>query len=341
MSTFDRSGGPSAAGLWAITSYFNPMGYRRRLANYRLFRARLNVPLVAVELAYGPDFELNADDADVLIQLRGRDVLWQKERLLNLALQALPGECSNVAWLDCDVIFEDDDWPERVNKALQDSAILQPYSHVYHLPREWAGGPMAKQLPRQSVAFAIASGTPAAACLGESSVSGIFNYSRGFAWAARRELLEKHRFYDALIVGGGDRALAATIYDCHVGMMHYLGMDDRPPHDLNDWQKEQYLSEGFRHSNSKRKDHYLAWGQPFYNSVRANVGFVEGNLFHLWHGRSENRRYRERIEGLRQFEFDPFTDIAIDQNGAWTWNSNKHELHDYVRAYFAGRREDE
>jgi hypothetical protein len=52
------TGSRGAEGLWAITSYFNPMKYQRRRANYRLFRERLGVPLVTVELAYGPDFEL-------------------------------------------------------------------------------------------------------------------------------------------------------------------------------------------------------------------------------------------------------------------------------------------
>ena len=78
MSTITLRSGPDAGGLWAITSYFNPIGYRRRPANYRLFRERLNVPLVTVELAYGPDFELTQSDADILVQLRGEDVLWQK-----------------------------------------------------------------------------------------------------------------------------------------------------------------------------------------------------------------------------------------------------------------------
>ena len=92
MSTSSSGGGI----LWAITSYFNPAGYRRRLANFRAFRARLSVPLVAVELAYGPEFELKAGDADILVQIRGRDVMWQKERLLNLALRSLPDSCANV-----------------------------------------------------------------------------------------------------------------------------------------------------------------------------------------------------------------------------------------------------
>ena len=51
-------------------------------------------------------FDLSEGDADILIQLRGRDVMWQKERLLNLALRALPDECRKVVWVDCDVILE-------------------------------------------------------------------------------------------------------------------------------------------------------------------------------------------------------------------------------------------
>src|SRR2546429_9079813 len=36
------------APLWAITCYFNPMGWRRRLANYHAFRRRLSLPLITV-----------------------------------------------------------------------------------------------------------------------------------------------------------------------------------------------------------------------------------------------------------------------------------------------------
>jgi hypothetical protein len=76
--------------VWAIASYYNPVGYRRRLANYRLFRANLGIPLVTVELSFDGRFELAEDDADILIQLTGGAVLWQKERLLNLAAKAVP-----------------------------------------------------------------------------------------------------------------------------------------------------------------------------------------------------------------------------------------------------------
>ena len=83
--------------VWAITCYFNPVGYRSRLANYRVFRRHLSVPLVTVELAYDAEFHLDRDDAEIMIQVRGGDVLWQKERLLNIALAALPRACRTVA----------------------------------------------------------------------------------------------------------------------------------------------------------------------------------------------------------------------------------------------------
>src|SRR6266508_5447152 len=126
--------------LWAISCYFNPAAYRRRLANYRVFRERLSVPLVAVELAYHPNFELDEKDAEILVQLRGRDIMWQKERLLNVALQAVPSSCRKVAWLDCDVIFEADDWAERTSLLLDRFPMVQPFNQVYRMSGEWQPG---------------------------------------------------------------------------------------------------------------------------------------------------------------------------------------------------------
>src|SRR5262245_59404245 len=104
--------------LWAITTYFNPAGSKRRMQNYQLFRRRLAVPLVTVELSFDGTFQLCPDDADILVQLQGGDVMWQKERLLNIALKWLPDRCEKVAWLDCDVVFESDDWVKEAERAL-------------------------------------------------------------------------------------------------------------------------------------------------------------------------------------------------------------------------------
>ena len=79
---------------------------------------------------------------------------------------------------------------------------------------------------------------------------------------------------------------------------------------------------------------------PFHDAVRGNVSFVAGNLFHLWHGDSKYRRYRDRQSAFARFNFDPCEDIAIGGNGAWRWSSEKPGMHDYVLGYLGSRRED-
>src|SRR2546428_4115978 len=119
--------------LWAVTSYFNPSRYRTRLANYRMFRAHLKVPLVTVEASFDGHFELGPGDAEILVQRRAQAVLWQKERLLNVALDVLPPECTDVAWIDCDVIFTADDWPERARDALRMNSLIHLFSERANL----------------------------------------------------------------------------------------------------------------------------------------------------------------------------------------------------------------
>jgi hypothetical protein len=302
--------------LWAITCYFNPVGYRRRLANYRVFRGRLNLPLVAVELAYGSSHELDKDDAEILVQLRGRDVMWQKERLLNLAVRALPRACSKVAWLDCDVVFERDDWAQCASELLDRVALVQPFSHLHRMPPDWKPGgerPSETEL-RHSVPFLIASGLPSSSCLGTSAEQ--VGCSPGYVWAARRELLDQIGLYDACIVGSADGAMVRAAYGCFDHAMRR------------------------QHMNNRRKQHYLAWAAAFYEAVGANVGFIPGNLFHLWHGKTEHRGYEDRYQRLERFAFDPFADIALDRDGVWRWSSDKREMHDYLREFFVSRRED-
>lgn len=70
------------------------------------------------------------------------------------------------------------------------------------------------------------------------------------------------------------------------------------------------------------------------------VGFVEGDVHHLWHGQRANRRYTTRHRILNRHLFDPWADIGLDRFGALHWTSRKPELHAEVREYFASRKED-
>jgi len=313
MDTFEFPSGRNQTAFWAITSYWNPVRYKRKYANYRLFRERLEVPLVAIELAFDADFELREGDAEMLIRMRGGDVLWQKERLLNLALQVLPPSCRYVAWVDCDVIFEDAGWPELTARLLNRAPFVQLFSRVYRMPPDWKPDqqmPPDAELLRGSP-YLISSGMPVATCLGTPASQ--ISCAHGYAWAANRQLLEEHRLYDACVIGGADSAMVRAAYG-----------------QFDDALRLQPL----------HRDHYLAWAQPFHDAIGSNVAFVDGNIFHLWHGKTEDRRYRARNEEFRRFQFDPFTDIAAERNTAWSWSSDRPEMHDYVRDYFVSRRED-
>jgi hypothetical protein len=47
------------------------------------------------------------------------NVLWQKERLLNLALQRLPEHCTKVVWLDADTFFTNPNWVRATRRLVQ------------------------------------------------------------------------------------------------------------------------------------------------------------------------------------------------------------------------------
>ncbi len=293
------------------------MRYQRKLANFRIFRGLLRTPLIAVELSHSFGFELQPGDAEILIQLRGSSVMWQKERLLNLALQALPDDCNNVAWLDCDIIFDASDWADTASSLLERFMLVQPFSQLHRMPREWVPGdgrPPRSEL-RNSSPLLIASGMPMATCLGSRSEE--IKSAPGCAWAARRKFLEEHQLYDACVIGGADAAILRAAYGHFEDAVRLQSM------------------------NSRHREHYYAWASKFYDAVGGKVAFVPGDLFHLWHGTLENRRYSGRFEEFSRFEFDPFEDIAKDREEVWRWNSDKRKMHEYVRDYFASRREDE
>ena len=138
----------------------------------------------------------------------------------------------------------------------------------------------------------------------------------GFGWAYRREVLARHGFYDACIVGGGDSAMTCAAFGTPETVI------------------------GTHAMNPAQEARYRPWASRFHRAVAGRVGCLEGDVFHLWHGRLEDRGIRPRHLGLAPFRFDPGHDIAHDDAGCWRWSSDKPDLHAYVRQYFAARRED-
>ncbi len=309
--------------LWGITTLFNPGQTTSRIENYRRFRKkthRQGLPLVTVELAFeDAEFELRPKkDAEVLLQLRSSSVLWQKERLLNLGLAELPPKCKKVVWPDADIVFDDRSWVKRTRKLLDEFVVIQPFSECVLLPQ----GAKPRQYPKKEVGKSIKLGTEEGSydrsvCYRMARDEPKFSGATGFAWAARRSLLDEVGFYDRCIIGGADREMALAF--------HF------PPGGIP--------AERRRITHPSLLDDIGRWHEKVHALVDGRVGFRPGLIHHLWHGDKKRRGYLDRHAILAAHDFDPNRDIFIDGQGCWELSPNTGALARAIGDYFESREE--
>jgi predicted O-methyltransferase YrrM len=306
--------------FWGITVFFNPAGYKNKIENYRKFREsskRQGLNLLAVELAFGNEpFELSKEDADILIQLRGGDILWQKERLFNIGLENLPEDCDKVAWLDCDVIFENENWVSQTSCLLEKYIVVQPFSFCVRLP--WFGVvdevkflPFGNEEEQRFYSAAYANTNPPI----KDEVIEYLKYGHpGFGWAIRRSVIDKVKFYDRNALGFADVITAHALCG--------LELD-------SDW---------IDCSELLKKD-LKKWFFMLKKEAKGSVFFVEGTLFHLWHGNHKNRTHSQISGLIKKYNFDPKEDVGLDKSKALVWTSDKDEFHKEIKEYFFDRKE--
>lgn len=176
--------------LAVITCHFNPAGWRSLEDNYRRFLHAMTwwkLPVFTAEVVFVGQSRLSIEPLPHVVRTvlpaGEENILWQKERLLNLLVEQLPADVDKVAWIDADVLFLDRTWPQRVCAALERRPVVQLWDR-WHC-------------------------TDAVGCVGEvlNSVGpGAQRYGKqqsspGGAWAARRNIFP---LYDRHIVGSGD-----------------------------------------------------------------------------------------------------------------------------------------
>ncbi len=291
------------------------------MLNYRVFHQQLGVPLLTVELGFGGRYDLTSEDATTLVQIPGRDVMWQKERLLNIAIDSLPPHVTKVAWLDCDILFEDHGWSLHAASLLEDYPMVQVFSELVRLPRQESPcfpEAISGLERRPSVCRLVSSATDLrTVCRSAPRAPGrLFPGPIGFGWAFRRSLFQQRGLYDVDILGGGDVSLLAALSGCYD-----IAID---AHRLND----------------RATSHFLRWAAPLHDEVDSRVTCAPVRIFHLWHGDLADRGYETRYEAFSRFQFDPEEDLALDEHRAWRWASRKPEMHRYASEYFRRRRED-
>jgi len=290
--------------LWALSAYFNPMGFSTRYINYQIFRSRLSIPLATAELSFNGKYELQPQDADLLIQVDNGDLMWQKERLVNKLVKSLPDSCEFVLIIDADAIFSDLNWASRLMEALQRYTFVQPFTRSHRLlPYRLSPKKIDIALCAPRMGFTHPNISPSIA-------------ETGIAWAMRRDMLQEHGLYDAAIVGGADRLIIYAILGIKEEAASWVSMNA-------DWSA-----------------HYYEWAQRFYKATANKLGSIDGDIFTLWHGNLGNRQYNKRHESLVGYHYNPELDVTLNSDDTWQWNSDKPELHKFVSDYFRLRHED-
>lgn len=316
------------AKFWVVTCYFNPLRYENRFKNFLTFARTLkgqHVNLLAVELAASDDdAHLSANLATKYVRVYADDVLWAKERLLNIALAHLPPECTQVCWCDCDLIFERRDWAAQCSRMLNSHAVVQPYRiGVFLLANETPENHGSRYTPLESfAAHYLRTGRKTLVNSPEVLAS-----HPGYAWAARRDVLERcGRLYDRCILGHGDMVMA-------LAFCHDAARDGPLP---EAW--DRHWDPGW--SDALKAD-ARSWQRRASEVVAGDVSFLQGRVFHLYHGLPKRRNYERRGQALKHF--DPAKHIELHDSGTWKWTAEAKtaRLDQAIQMYFKERREDE
>lgn len=299
--------------LAVITCHFNPLHYKTRLRNFDVFLRPFHgsgIPLYVVEqTTEGSLFEIAAPD---VMRIRGGNIMWQKERLLNLLINKIPKRYSKIVWIDADILFTNSRWAVDTSRLLDDYAVVQPFESAVRLPPDTQeyhdSGDWYKSFG------AVYQEDPQACSIGCYEHHG----HTGFAWAARRDALPLG-LYDRCISGSGDHVMAHAF--------------------VGDWDSE-CMFRTFGRAGAMIED-YWDWSRRTYRAVKARLSYVGGTALHLWHGDMVNRQYSERNTDLIKMNFDPRRDLTLDTTGCWRWSRFSQQYESWSLRYFSTRREDD
>jgi hypothetical protein len=229
--------------------------------------------------------------------------VWLKENLVNIGTKELPKDWKYIAWIDADVEFLNRKWVQDTLTELESYDIVQMFQTCVNL------GPSGESL-KIDKSFGYMhrdSGT----AYTKTDRYGFWH--PGYAWACTRKAYDQmHGLVDWAILGSGDRHMALA----------WIGraLDSAP---------------GNIHKN------YKAMLEEYQIACRGlEISYIEGTILHFWHGRFEDRRYKERWEILTRNNFDPLTDTGMTDTGLVQLSLKGRRLAKELKGYFEGRRED-
>ena len=302
-----------------IACYFNPQNNPYRLIAFKKFYEsikHLNHRIVeCVVDGSTPELNFFKVSDESYSRVYTKNLLWHKEALLNGIIAKLPSKFKYVFWVDADVLFTNNNWLVEGVESLQTNKILQPFEYCVHLEKDlyqplfnverekkFVGNPLTRH-PKMWRSFCANHNT-------SKYISSDTNYDKhghvGFAWGARREVLDAIPLYDKALIGGADHIMAHAA----AGQIGH-----------------SCITKSFTDDIESVND----WSRLFYNVVNGKIGYVKGDLYHIWHGDLVKRQYLKRIQ---DFTSKTKKITERDENGLYITKNGDDE---YVKEYFNHR----
>lgn len=298
--------------LHVITPVFNPIGWKSRIQLYKQFQEHMldsGVKLTLVECVVGDRAYEIEDHAHVThIKLRTNSLVWNKENTINIGINRSPHDAEYFAWIDADVMFRNNNWAYDTVNALQIYPMLQPWHNCYDL------GPNGEHLQAHtSFCKLYHEGKPIQ--VREQDKYSEFGHP-GYAWAARRDVLEKlGMLIETAALGAADHHMACAL----------AGDVERT--------YPKAVTEAYKRP-------LLQWQARAEQHVARHIGSVPGTIEHFFHGPKVARGYQSRWEILIDHAFDPDMDLKKNSHGVVELAGNKPHLRNAIDRYLRKRNED-
>ena len=299
--------------LHVVTAIANPVRWHSRIKLYRDFEQHMldsGVHLTVVECAYGDRPHVLAGNPHVQhvpVRASGRNMVWNKESLLNIGVHHNPS-AKYFATIDADILFRRGDWAAETVHALQHYPAVQPWSDCYDL------GPNGEHLlAHRAFARLFYEGKPLIQGPGAYASTSQFGHP-GYAWAYTRLALEW--------LGGLVETAAMGAADHHMAMALIGRVEDSIPGSL---------------LHTAYSDPLFRWESRAVAHIAQNIGYVPGTIEHLWHGSKEKRAYVDRWQILERNHFDPSADLKRNTYGVLELAGNKPQLRHDIDCYFRAR----
>lgn len=252
----------SKKSTFTICSYlFNHNNDTKQISNFKKFVQQFSnhsdklIVGMTEEIEKQIDFDISCKKLIV----DGLEGLWSKETIINNIIDAV--DTDYIIWIDGDIIYENLEWLEDIDKTMSGNDFLQLFNKIIYLDERNNQTDTFQSIYSQN----------------SNNIDELLGkgFKPGGAWCGKTSILKDKKIFDKMYVGGGDTIFTYGLNSVKDGFtLNKIKKYHRPTWiEAIDW--------------IESLDSY-------------KVGFLDTTVYHLYHGELNKRNYNERYVKLKQ-----------------------------------------